>query len=429
MSNIFQSKEFRRTRNAYIVYCALEYCVTVFASDSLMAKVLSYIGIGDSLIGIISSLLTLTCLFQLLALFSKGRTGSIKKKSIICCMLCLWMFTCLYFIPLLPFSKTVLTIMAIMCIILAFFFMYFVFPSLFLWANSFVDPENRAEYSAVKEVVSLVCGMLAGFAAAYIIQYFEEIGNVRWGFIAVAVLSFAVSLGAFASLLLMADVKTDKKETKKKLPVKEIITYLKNNKKYGNIITVTIVWYISSYILVGYLGIYKIQELGIALGTVQIISMASSSARLVVSKPFGKYSDKKGFIVGMKTALCIIAAALLACVFTTAKMWWLIIVYTVLHGVAMAGIQQNMNNIVYNYVDAEYLEGALAVKNCIGGVCGFGAALLGGWILNIVQSNNNIFLGIPMYGQQLLACISLILVISLIIYIHTVVEKQERKKQ
>ncbi len=429
MEKVFQSKEFKRTRNAYIVYCALEYCVTLFASDSLMAKVLSHIGIGDSLIGIISSLLTLTCLFQLFSLFSTGRTGSVKKKSIIFCMMCLWTFTCLYIIPLLPFSKAILTILAFVCIITAYFSMYFVFPSLFFWANSFVDPEQRAEYSAVKEMFSLICGMAASFIAAYIIQYFEEMGNIRWGFIAVAALSFIVSLGGLASLLLMEDTKASKQTAKKKPPVGELIRYLKGNKSFGNIIIVTIVWNVAAYILLGYLGIYKIQELGIALSVVQTISIVASFARLVVSKPFGRLSDKIGFISGMKLALIMVAVSLIACMFTTPKTWWLIIVYSIVYSMAMAGIGQNLYNIVYSYVDAEYLEGASAIRSALGGVCGFGAALLGGWILNIVQSNGNIVLGISIYGQQLLAGISFMLVVVLIVYIHTVVEKQERRKQ
>ncbi len=155
----------------------------IFASDSLLAKVLSYIGMGDSLIGIISSLLTLTCIFQLCSLFAERTPKSVKSKSILFCMICLWMFVFLYIIPLMPFSKNVLTTAAIVCVITAYFANYYVFPSLFVWANSFAAPESRAKYSASKEMFSLVCGMLATFAAGYILEYAENMGNIRYNVI------------------------------------------------------------------------------------------------------------------------------------------------------------------------------------------------------------------------------------------------------
>ncbi len=425
MKKIFQSKEYRRTRNAYIVYCALEYCIMIFASDSLLAKLLSYIGIGDSLIGIISSLLTLTCMFQLLVLFSAKNKISVKKKSILFCMLCLWMFISLYLIPLMPFSKNILITAAVVCIVTAYFANYYVFPSLFVWANSFVAPESRAKYSAAKEMFSLVCGMAATFAAGYILEYAEAAGNIRRGFITVAVLGVGLSFMALASLLIMEDKKVKADISEQKISVKELTYYLGKNKSYRDIVIVTILWNAAVYLVLGYLGTYKIQELGISLGLVQIITMAASAARLIVSRPFGKFSDKKGYIVGMKNALCIVAIAFFACTFATAETWWLIIIFTILYNISLAGVTQNMFNVLYSYVDDKYLEGAMAVKNSIGGVCGFGAALLGGYILDAVQKNENTILGIQIYGQQLLAGISFVITIGLILYIHNIVEKRK----
>ena len=85
--------------------------------------------------------------------------------------------------------------------------------------------------------------------------------------------------------------------------------------------------------------------------------------------------------------------------------------------------------MVYNYVDSKYIVYAMAIKNCIGGLFGFGASILGGQILDMVQANNNTVFGIHIYGQQLLSAISLVITLLCVIYIHKVIEKQDRMIQ
>ena len=71
----------------------------------------------------------------------------------------------------------------------------------------------------------------------------------------------------------------------------------------------------------------------------------------------------------------------------------------------------------------------MAIKNSIGGICGFLASLLGGKILDLIQKRGNNFFGIHIYGQQLLAAISLIILSMTVIYVHYVIEKQKIKVQ
>jgi len=80
---------------------------------------------------------------------------------------------------------------------------------------------------------------------------------------------------------------------------------------------------------------------------------------------------------------------------------------------------------VYSYVDSQYITQAMAIKNCIGGLFGFGASLIGGKILEIIQSNGNMVFGVHIYGQQILAVISFAVTVVAIIYTQKVIEKQK----
>ena len=111
--------------------------------------------------------------------------------------------------------------------------------------------------------------------------------------------------------------------------------------------------------------------------------------------------------------------------FTTPKLWWFVILYTVLYNVACAGTSQNMMNMVYSYVDSKYFVQASAIKYSVSGLCGFSASMLASRILSAVQANGNAVMGLSLYGQQLLSAISLVLVIGTILFVHFVVEKQK----
>ena len=85
--------------------------------------------------------------------------------------------------------------------------------------------------------------------------------------------------------------------------------------------------------------------------------------------------------------------------------------------------------MTYNYVEAEYFVEASAIKNSIGGICGFVSSILAGKLLEYVQSNGNSIFGIHIYGQQLLALISTLIIFSAILFTHFVVKKQKRTVQ
>ena len=131
----------------------------------------------------------------------------------------------------------------------------------------------------------------------------------------------------------------------------------------------------------------------------------------------------------MAVALVFLSVGYVALMFTTSKTWLLIAIYTVLYSATLAGVNQNSFNIAYSYVDSDYITEALAIKNFIGGIFGFFASLVGSRILKYVQSNGNTLFGMHLYGQQLLAAISLVLILAALFVMIFVVGKQKVMKQ
>ena len=75
----YDSKEYKRSRASYMTQCTVEYFVSLLVTDAFLAKLLTYVGISDSLIGIISSFISMAFVIQLLSVFIVRIKASTKK--------------------------------------------------------------------------------------------------------------------------------------------------------------------------------------------------------------------------------------------------------------------------------------------------------------------------------------------------------------
>lgn len=427
--DVFESKDYKRSRNAYRMECTFEYFVTLLVAGSFLATVLSSIGMSDSTIGIVSSLISLAFLVQLLSVFVVQRISNIKRFVILFHSLGQLCFMAIYLVPFLPFAAKYRQILVVVCILFAYFGNYFVTSMLFKWGNSFVHPGKRASYSAGKEMISLASGIVLSWIIGFVMDAFDKADNPEGGFIFAAIAILIFCLCDFITLLLIKNERKDPSEKREIVPMREVMRNTLGNRNFLTVLVLVILWNVASYATAGFLGTYNIKELAFTVGVVQIITACGSAARFLVSKPFGRFSDKYSFAKGIELALVLVLVAFLCLVFTTRSTRFLLIGYYVFHACCMAGLNANMNNIVYSYVDSRYFVQASAIKNSIGGLCGFLTAIFASKLLEHIQANGNTLFGIHVYGQQVLALISSVLVVIALLFTHFVIGKQKVMRQ
>ncbi len=429
-SNIidYGSPSYKRSRFAYTSQCTFEYFASLLLTDAFLAKLLTSIGISDTLVGIISSVISLAFLVQLMSIFLIKSTANTKRIVIIMDTFSQVLFMLMYFIPFMNVSSDIKKLFVISFIMLGYFLKYFIYSIYFKWANSFVAPTNRATFGAIKEIISLISGIIFTAIFGYIIDSFESVGNLNGGFLFIAGSMLIINICNFVSLALIK--KEDKKETNEdRIPLKEVIANTIGNKAFRNIIILTVLWDIARYTTMGFMGTFKTKDLMLSVFFIQMINMIANLCRIFASQPFGKYSDRRSFAKGFELALCFAALAFFANIFTTKSFYFPVIIYTILFSISQAGTNQNSFNIVYSYVDSRYISQAMAIKNSMGGICGFGASLLASRILALVQANGNMVFGIKIFGQQLLSGISFIITIVLIFFVHFVIAKKKVRIQ
>ncbi len=395
--------------------CTIYYFLMLLVADSFLAKLLEGVGIDDALIGIISSFVSLAFVVQILSIFLVRLKTGAKKLVILFDTASFFFFMLLYLTPFLPVGQAARTALVVVSVIAAYVSNYLIAPICFQWANSYVEPGKRAGYSAAKETVSLLAGMVFTMVIGFVIDRYEGLGNPAGGFLFIAVSILILNLGNFICFMLIKK-EEESEQSAGAHPLPDVLRHVLGNRNFKNVIVLTVLWDVARYFTIGFMGIFKTKELMLSVFAVQVINMGANFVRLAVTGPLGRYSDRHSCAKGFKLGLYLAAGAFLANMFTTQKTWFLVILYTVLYNCCLAGTNMNSYNITYSYVEEAYIAQAMAIKNSIGGLCGFLASILAGRLLEAVQANGNMVLGIPVYGQQLLSGISFLIVVAAIVF-------------
>lgn len=422
----------KRTRITYIIEAALEYFVALLVSGAFLAAILKRVGVSDAVTGIVSSFISLACVAQLFSGVIVRPNTSIKRTIMILGLVNQAMFATLYLIPFITVPQSVKVGLFVVMIMGAYILLYLETPVKYKWLNSFVSPNERGTFTANKEIVSLIGGMLFTLAMGRVVDYFNEIGQDQTGFIICGITIFVVAALHFVSLLLCEDeAPSDAVPASLLQRLSDALTLVGKSPALRRLLVADILWKTAHYIAVPYYGTYLIGELGFNLTTVSMFSILYSITRAVVSPACGKLADKKSWATLLTVCLCVAAAAFGINAFTRPGSKWLYAVYYALFAMSMAGINSGLTNITYDYIDIGSFANAMGARNAVSGIVGFLASLVGGAIVSAIQGAGNTFLGMNVYAQQVNSAISALIIVATMLYMHFVIGKMPRvaKKQ
>lgn len=414
-------KALKRSQLFYILFAALEYLIYILVSGSFLATLTKKLGFSDSLTGILSSVITLGCLFQLLSL-SIQKT-KVKKLVIISTIFNQLLFMALYLIAFTTFSQQTKIVLFVVIIVLAYFIYNLVGPKKIGWLMSLVDDRHRGIFTAHKEIVSLIFGMVFSFAMGVVFDHFSANNQLETAFIVSAGVIFLLMVINTLSLIFTVE---------KELPappaqnMKQIVVELLQNKNILSVTIVFVLYYISSGISTPFYGTYQISELGMSLKFVSAIVICGSLSRISVSTFWGKYADRHSFAAMSEKCFIFLAMAqtcvILAGPNTGSIMF---ILYNIFHGIAQGGLNSALINLVFDYVPMEKRANSFAITQAIAGLVGFLSTLCISPLVTLIQKHPVHLFEMPVYAQQLVTTIALIFTVLTIAYIRKALMKSK----
>lgn len=413
----------KRGRLMYIFEATLEYFISILVAGSYLATLTRELGFSDGLTGILSSVISLGCLFQLLSI--SIRKTRVKSLVIILSIVNQLLFMLLYIVPLSGGSKPFKTALFVAFIFLAYLIYNFIHPKKINWLMSLVDDHHRGDFTANKEIVSLVAGMAFTFGMGAVVDFFTEQGKIRTAFIISAIVIFTLMLLHTLTMVFTVEKELPHPPNKK---LTQNISELFKNKNVLRVTAVFILYYISNYASVPFYGTYLIGELGFSLKLVSTLTICGSVSRILVSKAWGRYADKKSFVAMIEKCFLVLGVSQLCVILAVPSngkiMFWL---YYILHGIAMGGINSALINLIFDYVAPEKRADSLAVTQAVSGLTGFLTTLCISPLISLIQKNGNTVFGIPLYAQQFVTIISLIFTVLAILFVRFVIMKKDTR--
>lgn len=415
----FSLKKQKIGRAMYIAEAALEYLISILVASSYLATLTKSLGMSDSLTGILSSIISLGGLFQLLSI--SIRKTRVKRLVMALSIINQLLFMLLYVIPVTAINSKIKIVLFVVSILCAYILYNLAHPKKINWLMSLVEDSHRGSFTANKEIISLISGIVFSFCMGAVIDHFKDKGEIRTAFILSAAVIFVLMILHTLSMLFTVEPEQPQTERKTLLAA---VRSLAGNKDIIHITIIFVLYYIATYISIPFYGTYLIGELGLSLKFVSVLTIVSSISRILVSKLWGKYADKKSFAAMTEKCLIVLSLAY-ACAFAATPLSgkYMFILYYIIHGIALGGINSALINLIFDYVSPDKRADSLAICQAASGVAGFLATLAVSPLVSHIQTNGNTVFGIPMYAQQFLSLISLVLTVITIIYVKKVILK------
>ena len=419
-----QRAKYNKNQILYIIEATLEYFITVLVMGSYLATLTTHLGFSDSLTGILSSVISLGGLFQLGSMFIRRR--KMKRFVVIFSVINQLLFAFLYVVPFFSFSAVVKRVVFVVIIISAYFVYNVTHPKKINWMMSLVDDDIRGRFTANKEIVSLLGGMGFTFLMGNVVDFFKEKGEIKTAFIICGATVFILMVGHTLSMMLTSEIEETGPAQSKKLFSQIGETF--KNKDIQKITLLFVLWYIAKGIAEPFNSVYMIKELGFSLTFISVLSIMQSVIRVLFSRALGSYADKNSFAKMLR--ICFIFAFLgfvAVAVARPSNGSITFAIHFITHGIALAGINSALINLIFDYVPHENRADSLAVTQSLSGLMGFLSTFVAGFMVTYIQKNGNMFLGVSVYAQQVLNLIAAIATIGIMLFLQFGIINKKKK--
>ena len=404
-----------KSRIFYIIEAAVEYFLATFVSGAYLAKMTSAIDMSDSLTGIITAFVSLGSGFQIFALLLAGKKP-IKPLVVVMNLITQLFFTFLYVIPVVDIASGAKTAIFIALFLVGEMIKNIIYSPKLAWEMGIVDDNKRGSFTATKEIISLLSGIVISIVAGNVIDRLEAAGNERGVFILGGITMLTLTVIHTVLLLLIKE----KPEEPEREPIGAMLKNSVTDRKLFVLIPLFVLWSIATYAITPFLGTYQLNDLGMSMTAVTVVSAVGSVVRALVSAPMGRYADKRSFVSSLN--LCFIIMLVAHALNMLAGVGFYI-AYAVLHAAAMAGINSGIVNLVYDFVPRSRRTSALAIKNTVVGPLGFLTTLAASPVVAYIQQNGNkLWFFEHIYAQQLLSAFSVIMIAACIVYLNLAVK-------
>ncbi|MDF2543299.1 MAG: major facilitator superfamily 1 [Herbinix sp.] len=438
-------QDFKKSRVYYTISDSAAQTVVQLSGGTFLATLMTYCGISDANIGIITSLISLAAIIQL---FMMNYIKRIKKYKFLVSITALQriLFTVIYLIPFMPIDKTNRAFAIVILYFVAQIFVQIGTPASQDWIASLVPSRLRGKYFSIKDSVAVFIVSSTMLLAGMVLDYFKE-KNILTGFIIISIMIFILVV---INIIFLAKMKEPKisymnedgkemhgrlakkaKEHEKIGKNKEVSIFAEikeafSDRKFRKAFSVQCLYIFSFYICLPFNASYQINDLKLPFTFIMVIGFFANLYRIYITPKLGRLADKYGMAKLLRFTLLALGLNMLSMAFTVPmNAYPMTIVCSIMGSTAWAFLGIGLFGIQLDFFKNEKRMIWLTLVSSISGIFGFFVSVLGGRILDYLQKHSPVILGVKIYAQQILNLFGFFVILCTFIYIKLYIETEK----
>lgn len=399
---------YKRSRLLSIIQAAAEYFITLLFTTAHLASILNYMNATTAQQGIIASIASLCSAIQFFSVMFVRKNSSVKAKVIFLNIVNQTVFILLYCLPPIGISLGFF----IFLFFLAYAASAVYSPMRMSWHLSIVYDGVRGRFTADKEIVSLLGGMLFTKICGDMLDKYTLAGDTETCFYIFAAVIGGLSAINFILLVFIKEPKYDEEqECGEKMTFRRFLEITVCKKQVRTVALICALWNIANVTNM-FTGAYITNTLGLSYGFIANLSIVCSLSRALVSRPFGALADRTSWIFMLRLCMCFVAVGFFINIFCVPENGKILFsVFFVIYNASLGGIQSSMTNLMLDYVPRSDRTYAMGINNAFSGICIFVFTCLASVLVDAIEREGNMLFGIAVYPQQLLSAISVLILL------------------
>ncbi len=391
---------YRRSRVLIIIEAAVEYFISICVTTTFLNAILNEMQVAASLQGIIGAITSLACSVQLLAVFGVRKTYPCKRWVCVLNLINQLLFALLYCVPQIQVSQGIRVAIFIFLLLIAYSCQHYLTPSRVSWHMALVEDNKRGVFTANKEIVSLISGMIFSQCAGILLDHFRAKGNMKACFFIFAATVSVLSLSHFFLMISIREAKPAVDLPPKKMG--DILHILFGNAPLRRVMVFDALFEISQVSLFFY-PVYLTQTFGFSYTYITFVAILHACFRALISRFLGRMADKKSWCYMLRVCMTVLSVGYVIFALATPKNAQVLYpLFSLCHAFSLGGSNSAKTNLCFDYVSRENRRYILGTKAAISGIVGFLTTLLASSFVNFIENHQNKLFGIPVYPQQLL---------------------------
>ncbi|MBQ9151434.1 MAG: MFS transporter, partial [Clostridia bacterium] len=289
-------------------------------------------------------------------------------------------------------------------LLVAYLCQHYLTPSRVSWHMSLVDDNRRGAFTAKKEIISLIGGMIFSQTAGILLDFFKARGDMRTCFVI-----FLVTITVLAVLHLVIMLLTEEPIPEKKPTVKgfrEILGTVFGSADLRRVILFDSLFAVSS-ISLHYYSVYLTNTWQASYTYITAVAVVHACFRAVVSPFLGRLADQRSWAYMLRICMLVMAAGYVVFAVATPQTGlYLYPLFSLCYAFSLGGSNAGRTNLCLDYVSSEDRRYILGIQSSISGVVSFLVTIPVSFFVEWLEARGNTLFGMTVYPQQILFTIS-----------------------